>query len=296
MSPAVFLIRQSILRFGLFVSTIIPLSGQENSPLNTGLLMDLGIVIESSTGNETYSRTIPNTSTEKSLAVQRLLSGDITSFINKDLLVSIDKINARLSDLETSFNSEVMALRSENTELKTMLASISTSKMVRPATPYTFMEENQPSDIHDLEIEDLPVFAGVEILPLKSKLFDETLYRSGMYAYQCGNLATALSCFADISLDNASVAQAENILYWTADAFLQMHEYEKALATLDRLLNYASSNMAADALVKKGLLYKDLGDIDLAMNTFKKVVVGHPESEYTRLATLEIKRGEIKHQ
>ena len=51
--------------------------------------------------------------------------------------------------------------------------------------------------------------------------------------------------------------------------------------------------MADDALVKKGLLYKDQGDLGLALNSFKKVVVGHPESEYSRLATLEIKRGEL---
>ncbi len=116
---------------------------------------------------------------------------------------------------------------------------------------------------------------------------------AGMYAYQCGNLATALHCFNDLNLQSADLDKIENVLYWKADAYLQMHDYERALTVLDELLSYKKSDMADDALVKKGLLYKDQGNLGLALNSFKKVVVGHPESEYLRLATLEIKRGEL---
>ena len=145
-------------------------------------------------------------------------------------------------------------------------------------------------------LDDLPIVQSIVILPIQPNEFDEDLYRAGMYAYQCGNLSTALNCFSDLDLGQATVAQAENVLYWTADSYLQMHEFEKALATLDQLLNQKQSDMVDDALVKKGLLYKEMGDMDLAVNTFKKVVVGHPDSEYTRLATLEIKRREMAHQ
>jgi tetratricopeptide (TPR) repeat protein len=119
---------------------------------------------------------------------------------------------------------------------------------------------------------------------------------TGMYAYQCGNFATALHCFDNLNLQSAEIEKVENILYWTADIYLQIRDYDNALTTLDKLLKYKKSDMIDDALVKKGLMYKKLGSIDLAMNTFKKVVVGHPESEYSRLAALEIKRGEMSFQ
>ncbi len=296
MSLAVFPNRHPIIRFGLIILTIIPLVGQTNSPSTSGLFMDLGIVIETSTGNEVYDRSVPSNSKEKDIIVRQVVNGDLSTFNNKELLVAIERINARLSDMETSFSNEVMALRSENVELKTLVVSLSAPVMSKPESPYLYMAEETPIDLDDLNLHDLPIVQSIVILPIQPNEFDEDLYRAGMYAYQCGNLSTALNCFSDLDLGQATIAQAENVLYWTADSYLQMHEFEKALATLDQLLNQKQSDMVDDALVKKGLLYKEMGDMDLAVNTFKKVVVGHPDSEYTRLATLEIKRREMAHQ
>ena len=114
-----------------------------------------------------------------------------------------------------------------------------------------------------------------------------------MYAYQCGDFSIALKCFDTLDLKIADMKTIENVLYWTADAYLHIYDYDQALTTLDKLLEYPKSDMVDDALVKKDLLYKELGNMNLAMNSFKKVVVGHPNSEYSRLAALEIKRGEL---
>ena len=67
----------------------------------------------------------------------------------------------------------------------------------------------------------------------------------------------------------------------------QIDKYEVTNEDYAKFISNGGYNI--DSLWK----FKELGDMNLALNTFKKVVVGHPESEYLRLAALEIKRGEI---
>ena len=45
-----------------------------------------------------------------------------------------------------------------------------------------------------------------------------------------------------------------------------------------------------DALIKKGLLHRKLGDENLALAAFNDVVLEHPNSEYLRLAQMELKK------
>lgn len=292
---AVLFFRRYRTRLGMIIALIAPLHGQQQPPTNNiDLLMDLGIVIEPSSESDVYSRVIARTSEEVDIKIRKVHSGEDDEESYNDLLSAIHRINNRIADLETSFNSELIALQVENSELKDQIAALAEPKLSKPIRPSLDPVNLEPSFEADMVMDELPVFKSIVMLFPKQEMYSiDELYRNGMYAYQSGNFATALKLFADIDFNDADIEQVENVLYWTADAYLQMHEYEQALSSLDKLLKYKQSDMVDDALIKKGLLYKELGDMNLAVNTFKKVVVGHPESEYSLLAELEIKRGEI---
>jgi len=58
---------------------------------------------------------------------------------------------------------------------------------------------------------------------------------------------------------------------------------------LERIMEFGDLRID-DALIKKGLLHRRLGDENLALAAFNDVVSEHPTSEYLRLAQMELKK------
>jgi len=147
---------------------------------------------------------------------------------------------------------------------------------------------------NDVNLVSLPEVESISIedLPQKER-FNQQVYMAGVFAYQRDDYQSALEYFAQCRLDLASSDITDNVLYWTADAYQQVHDYQKALDILNKLLENQGSKRLDDALVKQGLLYKKLGNLTLAMEAFDRVVNEYPNSEYTRLASLELKRVEM---
>jgi TolA-binding protein len=112
---------------------------------------------------------------------------------------------------------------------------------------------------------------------------------AGVFAYQREDYQTALDKFSMLHLKGAPKKTIENILYWTADSYQQMGQYEKALSLLNKI-TVTGGLRIDDALVKKGLLHRKMGNESLAIIAFGNVVSQYPESEYFRLAKMELKQ------
>jgi TolA-binding protein len=84
----------------------------------------------------------------------------------------------------------------------------------------------------------------------------------------------------------------ENVLYWMSDCFRIEGDYDSALILLDKLLTIENPGRAADALIQKGLIYREQGKEELAMIMFNDLVDEYPESDYVRLVTIEINKVE----
>lgn len=277
---------------GIIFST--PLIAQrQTSSLSEIFLLDLGIVIEPETGSETYSRLIETPSREVNFRIKKVHSGSVYMAASDELLSAIERINVRISDMETSFKNELMALRAENKELKTVLTNYQSINN-EPKKPIIVAAPALPSPENDILIDPLPEVASIHIEPLSpDKSFNQRTYMAGVFAYQREDFASALKYFAKLHLELASLETIDNVMYWTADAYQQIHNDQKALEILDKLIENQNSYRLDDALVKKGLLYKKIGQLDLAMQAFSRVVKEYPNSEYTRLASLELKRVEM---
>ena len=273
---------------GLTILTIVGLlPAQETTPLSEIFFLDLGIVIEPSKGSETYSRLVQQPSQEVSFKIKKVESGSIYMASSKELLSTLNRINTRIERLESSFQTEMTALKQENVKLRHTLAEIQQSPK----------NINKPKDIVlDESIKEIePLNKIVENLPLTKStakpvaVFNHSTYMTGVFAYQREDYHVALNKFSELHLDDAPKKTAENILYWMADAYQQTGQYDKSLSLLNTITATGVLRID-DALVQKGLLHRKMGDENLAMIAFSDVVSQHPNSEYLRLAQLELKK------
>ncbi|MFQ6603921.1 MAG: tol-pal system YbgF family protein [Fidelibacterota bacterium] len=295
--------------FLALVSFSLPVRGQSNPEPSTAdiFFLDLGIVIEPTTGNEQYSRFVKTTSDEVKLRVKKVESGSVYMAASKEMLAALQRIQARMDDLDSSFKSEINSLKSENQELRGMLAEYVRPPLQRPSRPQVDLADLE-EDIEILQeiddITDLPEMRTVPTMssppPPKQKpvrqvplTFSPSLYMAGVMAYQKEDYESAIKNFLKLDLSHTDIATAANVLYWLADAYQQQGNYQVAIDVLDQLLRIESSDRIDDALVQKGLLYRKTGQENLALDAFLTVVRDYPDSDYLRLAQLEIKKAEL---
>jgi TolA-binding protein len=203
-----------------------------------------------------------------------------------ELLTTLDRINERMEKLEASFNSEISELRNENNQLRQDLAGIQ-----QALTQPTIVSKNLSKE-NSLD-KNLGTIIPVEIksIPKKTSKFDHSAYMAGVFAYQREDYKTAIKKFSSLKMKLASEKTAENILYWMADSYQQSNQYMKALDLLSQITSNGKLRID-DALIQEGLLHRKMGNEDAALIAFTNVVSNYPESEYIRLAQLEIKKSD----
>jgi TolA-binding protein len=259
---------------------LIGLLNAQESDLSEIFFLDLGIVIEPAKGSEIYSRLVDKPSKEVSFKIKKVESGSVYMASSNELLTSLDRINDRIKNLESSLHSEINELRNENKQLRQDLSDIKESKT------QTMAIAQQPE-------EDSLVMSFGEINEVSKETvtFDHSAYMSGVFAYQREDYKIALKKFSSLALKDAPEKTADNILYWMADSYQQDKQYIKAL----ELLNQITSNGGLridDALIQKGLLHRKMGNETQALTAFTNVVSNYPKSEYLRLAQLELKKSD----
>ena len=113
----------------LTVSISAPLKAQ-TAPGSEIFFLDLGIAIEPSSGSEKYSRTIDKPSEEVTFKVKKVESGSVYMASSEELITTLNRLNDRIEQLETSFNTEIVSIRQKNENLQSMLADVS-SKLTK---------------------------------------------------------------------------------------------------------------------------------------------------------------------
>ena len=260
--------------------------GAQESDLSEIFFLDLGIVIEPSKGSEIYSRLVNKPSKEVTFKIKKVESGSVYMASSNELLVTLDRINERMKKLEASFNSEISELRNENNQLRQDLAGI--QQAIAPST-VVFKSSAKEKPLEKSLETIMPV--EIKSVPKKTIKFDRSAYMAGVFAYQREDYKTAIKKFFSLKIKHASEKTAENILYWMADSYQQSNQYMKALDLLSHITSNGKLRID-DALIQEGLLHRKMGNEDAALMAFTNVVSNYPESEYIRLAQLEIKKSD----
>ena len=253
--------------------------GQE-TPLSEIFFLDLGIVIEPSKGNESYTRKIDKPSEEVSFKIKKVKSGSIMMASSKELLSTLDRVNERLNNLEKSFQTEMRALHDKNAELAIALDNINN---------FNFFDDEADFAEESVLLPSKQEHINKKIEKVKVPIFNKAVYMTAIFAYQREDYEDALGYFSRLNTSLASNEDKENIFYWMADSHQRLGQYDDALNLLERIMEFGDLRID-DALIKKGLLYRKLGDENLALAAFNDVVSEHPNSEYLRLAQMELKK------
>ena len=274
-----------------------PISAQSSATISEVFFLDLGIVIEPSTGEEEYNRVVESPSEEINFQVKKAKSGSIYMAASSEMLASLERINNRIAKLESSFQEKLFDLQQENILLKNMIADIDKEPNA----------ENEP--IGNIEVEpavsliepikdhlDSPVILKSNKKKQSKKLiqeFNSKDYMAGVFAYQQDNFQLAIQYFGNLYLINADKNVSDNVIYWMADSYQHLGDIDNAMIYLDMVIKKNNSEHIDDALIKKGLLHRKRGEIDQSLIVFNKLVKNYPKSEYAKLARMEIKRAEI---
>ena len=283
------------LKFSLFLLlTTFTTSwlGAQATPASEIFFLDLGIAIEPSSGSESYSRTIDKPSEEVTFKVKKVESGSVYMASSEELIASLNRLNNRIEQLESSFNDEIVSIRQKNDNLQKMLADVS-SKLTKQQIDYAasknhseFLSSKTP-DTNQINISVLNISSN------EKDAFDRALYMSGVFAYQSEDYGLALEKFSMLNFEEIPNNTFENILYWMADSYQHTGQYKETFGLLNKLTT-VGKNRIDDALIQMGLLHKKMGQDDLAEAAFHDVVAFHPDSEYVRLAQMEINKDSIR--
>ena len=287
-----------------FVSFLSIITAQSSASISEVFFLDLGIVIEPSIGNESYNRIIEAPAEEISFQIKKAQSGSVYMAASSEMLASLERINDRITLLEESFQQKIGGLQEENKILKDMITEINIGLPAVPVNPGPSMIEN-PVELSTALKED----AKLLDTELKTSLVSQTVespvgkpaipslsqkdYMAGIFAYQREDFPLALDYFSNLVLDKSTKYIVNNVLYWMADSYQQIGDFKNALISLEKILKNPDSDHVDDALIKKGLLHRELGQMEESLIVFNHLVNNFPGSEYAKLARMEIKRAEI---
>ena len=296
--------RNRKVNYLFFVYLLSIITAQSTATISEVFFLDLGIVIEPSVGNESYNRIVESPTEEVAIQIKKAQSGSVYMAASSEMLASLDRINDRITLLEKSFEQKIGGLQDENKILKDMMMEINIGHTGVTMSPEESMVENpvelltaskEGSKLVDLKSKTPLVSETIEI-PISAPVipsFNQQDYMAGVFAYQREDFPMALDYFSNLVLDKSTKDIINNVLYWMADSYQQIGDFNNALISLEKILIDPDSDHLDDALIKKGLLHRKLGQKEESLIVFNQLVNNFPKSEYAKLARMEIKRAEI---
>lgn len=118
----------------------------------------------------------------------------------------------------------------------------------------------------------------------------EALYRSAYEDYMRGNYDLAADGFGEYLKRYPNTELADNALYWIGECYDAQEKSQEALDTFTLVLeDYPTSDKAAAAQLKKGLIYLKLGDQGQGVVNLQYVVYEHPGTREAELAQEQLK-------
>ena len=271
---------------------------QTNS--NDIYFLDMGIAIEPKNGAEKTSRLIqPDSKIGNKKMVSTKSNGSIYMATTTEVFSTLDKVSSHVSDLEKSFNTKIKVLERENSMLRNQIINLKQklntqfisldNEEIHNIKPMT--EELDLLDYNSVESdiinEDFPLdkTPGISINQIG---FDESKYASGVISYNKEDYSGCIEHLKELSLLEINKRTFGNILLMLADSFEQVGRYKQAIKHLEKLSELDSGKYSDLVLLRKGIIFRNIGMGSQAHGIFKMLVENYPESEYALLAQEEI--------
>ncbi len=197
-----------------------------------------------------------------------------TTRSSADLAMRVEQLQEQIEALHASLEVTTRRLQSISQELAAARGT-SVSGVVLP--PVIVADGSSPPPREGGAASRTTTAAG-------SSTPDE-VYRTAYEDYMRGNYDLAAQGFREYLRRWPNTELSDNSLYWVGECLDAQEETEEALAVFTEVLEtYPTSDKAAAAQLKKGLLYLKLGDKGQGVLNLQYVVYEHPGTPESDLA------------
>lgn len=261
--------------------------------------LDMGIAIEPQKGTIKTNRLIKkDTNVYSKNIVRGKDSRPVYMATTSEVFSSLDKINGQLTGIEKDFSSKLLALEIENSRLRDQINSLNqkmNSEIINPnniiSTKPTF---EAPAPLEIIPTRADMIDADISSDKIKKTInepstFDKKVYMAGMISYNNEEYYECIKHLKSLSLDKTNKRTSSNVLFLLAESYEHIGRYKQALNYLNKLADFDIDKYSELAIVKQGIIYRDIGMKGEAKKLFQIILNVYPSSKYTSLAQEEIK-------
>jgi tol-pal system protein YbgF len=196
---------------------------------------------------------------------------------NADLAMRVESLQEQIEALHASLELTTRRLQTISQELALARTQLTTGTVLPPVTTSTNLDGVEESSL------DTPITPPVAVPPTTAT--PEELYRTAYEDYMRGNYDLAAQGFREYLKRWRDTDLADNALYWIGECYDAQDRTEEALEIFTQVLeDFPTSDKAAAAQLKKGLLYLKHGDKGQGVLNLQYVVYEHPGTKEADLA------------
>ena len=206
---------------------------------------------------------------------------------NADLALRVEELQEQIEALHASLEVTTRRLQTISQELAAVRAQ-GGSTMVLP--PVTVAPGTEGAGSSGSERGGMPVGAAAGAAASRGTNSPDELYRSAYEDYMRGNYDLAADGFGEYMRRWPNTELTDNALYWIGECYDAQERPEEALTTFTKVLeDYPTSDKAAAAQLKKGLIYLKMGDQGQGVVNLQYVVYEHPGTREADLAREQLR-------
>jgi tol-pal system protein YbgF len=204
---------------------------------------------------------------------------------NADLALRVEELQEQIEALHASLEVTTRRLQTISQELAAVRAQSSSAVVLPPVTVAPGAEGA------GAEPGGMPAGAAAAGAAASSGTSSpDELYRSAYEDYMRGNYDLAAEGFGEYMRRWSNTELTDNALYWIGECYDAQEKPEEALATFTKVLeDYPTSDKAAAAQLKKGLIYLKMGDQGQGVVNLQYVVYEHPGTREADLAREQLR-------
>jgi len=207
---------------------------------------------------------------------------------NADLALKVEELQEQIEALHASLEVTTRRLQTISQELARVGAQSSVGMALPPVTvaPGTEGSGATGSGPGGMAVGT----AAVGARSAAGTTSPDELYRSAYEDYMRGNYDLAADGFGEYMRRWPNTELTDNALYWIGECYDAQEKPQEALTTFSKVLeDYPTSDKAAAAQLKKGLIYLKMGDQGQGVVNLQYVVYEHPGTREADLAREQLR-------
>jgi len=199
---------------------------------------------------------------------------------NADLALRVEELQEQIEALHASLEVTTRRLQTISQELAAVRSQGGSGVVLPPVMVVPGGEDSAATDA------GVPVGAAAG----GGTASPDELYRSAYEDYMRGNYDLAAEGFGEYMRRWPNTELTDNALYWIGECYDAQEKPEEALTTFTKVLeDYPTSDKAAAAQLKKGLIYLKMGDQGQGVVNLQYVVYEHPGTREADLAREQLR-------